>query len=460
MNGEKNTEKILKKTLDKGLHYGNSDLSLRYKLRRNEVIEIGYLSFDASLKIHYSGKYTSTKTSKTGHGSTAVYIRHLDRATDKMNGCEVQHSNPDIDSDLTLLNESFYKNSNGQWEKTSHSKDMVDAINRRIEYAKEHGARIATKGKNDTVIVRPLVVQLDKETIAEHENTWMWDVMEILEEQFGKENLTGFSVHKDETNPHLHISFIPCYETEKDGEIKCTISQTKFFKNPKQLAGLHKKFRKALLDKGYDIEQENKPLEEQIFTYTDKHNCKKILPLTPDQLKELSDRKINLKLEEIKMSIRRDELDRLEMAVADMMKSSKAEKEELEKERISVENDRATVQAQSQAVAIKEMEVQKRETEVAEILEICNQIVSDEKNLNAKFLEFLDRESKRTGKRIRENVENLYKRFQNERKKNVSEWQLELLRLRNERLKHGDTTTDNYLDIIDITDIGYDDLSA
>jgi len=423
------------------------------------VIKIGYLSFDASVKVHYSGKYTSTKTSTTGHGNIARYIRHLDRATDKMNGCEVQHSNPDIDSDLTLLNESFYKNSNGQWEKTSHSKDMVNAINRRVEYAKEHGARIATKGKNDTVIVRPLVVQLDKETISEHKN-WTFDIIEILEKEFGADNITGFSVHKDETNPHLHISFIPCYETEKDGEIKCTISQTRFFQNPKQLAGLHKKFRKALLDKGYDIEQENKPLEEQIFTYTDKHNCKKILPLTPDQLKELSDRKINLKLEELKMSIRRDELDRLEMAVADMMKSSKAEKEELEKERISVENDRATVQAQSQAVAIKEMEVQKRETEVAEILEICNQIVSDEKNLNAKFLEFLDRESKRTGKRIRENVEKLYKRFQNERKKNVSEWQLELLRLRNERLKHGDTTANNYLDIIDITDIGYDDLSA
>jgi len=376
-----------------------------------------------------------------------------------MNGCEVHHSNPDIDSDLTLQNESYYRDSNGEWHKTSHSKDMINAINRRVEYAKEHGARIATKGKNDTVIVRPLVVQLDKETISEHKN-WTFDIIEILEKEFGTDNITGFSAHKDETNPHLHISFIPCYETEKDGEIKCTISQTRFFQNPKQLAGLHKKFRKALLDKGYDIEQENKPLEEQIFTYTDKHNCKKILPLTPDQLKELSDRKINLRLEELKMSIRRDELDRLEMAVADMMKSSKAEKEELEKERISVENDRATVQAQSQAVAIKEMEVQKRETEVAEILEICNQIVSDEKNLNAKFLEFLDRESKRTGKRIRENVEKLYKRFQNERKKNVSEWQLELLRLRNERLKHGDTTANNYLDIIDITDIGYDDLSA
>ena len=424
------------------------------------MIKIGYLSFDASIKIHYSGKYTSTKNSTTGHGGIAGYIRHIDRGTDKMNVCEVQHSNPDIDSDLTLLNESFYKNSNGQWEKTSHSKDMVDAINKHIEYAKEHGARITAKGKNDTVIVRPLVVQLDSDSIAEHKITWMWDVIEILENQFGKNNITGFSVHKDETNPHLHISFIPCFETEKDGEIKCTISQTKFFKSPKQLAGLHRKIRKSLIDKGYDIELENKPIEEHLAGYYDKNGEWHQQGLTPDQLKELSDRKINLRLEALKMSIKRNELDKLEMAVADMMKSSKAEKEELEKECISVENDRATVQAQSQAVAIREADVQKRETEVTEILEICNQIISDEKNLNAKFLEFLDREGKRTGKRYRESVENLYKRFQNDRRKNVSEWQLELLRLRSERLKHGDTTTDNCPDIIDITDIGYDDLSA
>ena len=283
-----------------------------------------------------------------------------------MNGCEVHHSNPDIDSDLTLQNESYYRDSNGEWHKTSHSKDMINAINRRVEYAKEHGARIATKGKNDTVIVRPLVVQLDKETISEHKN-WTFDIIEILEKEFGTDNITGFSAHKDETNPHLHISFIPCYETEKDGEIKCTISQTKFFKNPKQLAGLHRKIRKSLLDKGYEIELENKPIEEHLAGYYDKNGEWYQQGLNADQLKELSDRKINLRLEEIKISIRRDELDRLETAVGDMMKSSKAEKEELEKERISVENDRATVQAQLQAVAIKEMEVQKRETEVAEI---------------------------------------------------------------------------------------------
>lgn len=423
------------------------------------MINIGYLSFDTSVKIHYSGTYTSTKTSTTGHGGIAGYIRHIDRGTDRKNGCEVQHSNEDINSDLTLQNESYYRDSNGEWQKTSYSKDMVDAINRRVEYAKEHGARIATKGKNDTVIVRPLVVQLDSETISEYEN-WAWDIIEILEKEFGADNITGFSIHKDETHPHLHISFIPCYELQKNGEIKCTISQTKFFNSPKQLAGLHRKIRKSLLNKGYDIELENKPIEEHLAGYTDKDGEWHQQGLTPDQLKELSDRQINLRMEMIKMNIKRNELDKLEMAVADMMKSSKAEKEELEKERISVENDRATVQAQSQAVAIREADVQKRETEVTEILEICNQIISDEKNLNAKFLEFLDREGKRTGKRYRESVENLYKRFQNDRRKNVSEWQLELLRLRSERLKHGDTTTDNCPDIIDITDIGYDDLSA
>lgn len=64
------------------------------------------------------------------------------------------------------------------------------------------------------MIVRPLVVQLDKVTTSEHKN-WTFDIIRILEKEFGTNNITGFSVHKDETNPHLHISFIPCNETEK-----------------------------------------------------------------------------------------------------------------------------------------------------------------------------------------------------------------------------------------------------
>ena len=119
---------------------------------------MGYLSFDASIKIHRSGVYTSTKTRKTGFGGISGYIRHIDRGTDRKNGCEVNHSNPDIRSDFTLENESYFRDSNGIWQRTDTSNDMFNAVNERITYAKEHGARIANKGKNDTVIARPLVV--------------------------------------------------------------------------------------------------------------------------------------------------------------------------------------------------------------------------------------------------------------------------------------------------------------
>ena len=420
---------------------------------RNEVIKIGYLSFDASVKIHYSGKYTSTKTSKSGNMGIAGYIRHIDRSADKMNGCEVQHSNPDINSDLTLENESYYKDSNGEWQRTSHSKDMVNAINRRIEYAKEHGARISTKGKNDTVIVRPLVLQMGNDSITGHENTWMWDLMEILEKEFGTDNITGFSIHKDETNPHIHVCFVPCHESEKNGKLKCTISQTKFFHNPKQLAGLHNKFRKKLLDKGYDIELENKPIEEVLACYYDKDGKFHQQGLTPDMLKRLSNKEIQLRMEMIRMRIREKDLDILEKNIREMK-----------------------VQRMEENAENTKREAEEMFEKAASITEICNQILSEEKHLNAKFLEFLKREDERTGRHTHDAVVNWFKRFQNERKKKHTNGLSDLFdfdyktkellesgnRARNERLRNrnsnADSTTDNSLNIIDIigTNTDYD----
>ena len=420
---------------------------------RNEVIKIGYLSFDASVKIHYSGKYTSTKTGKSGNMGIAGYIRHIDRSTDKMNGCEVQHGNPDINSDLTLENESYYKDSNGEWQRTSHSKDMVNAINRRIEYAKEHGARISTKGKNDTVIVRPLVLQMGNDSITGHENTWMWDLMEILEKEFGTDNITGFSIHKDETNPHIHVCFVPCHESEKNGKLKCTISQTKLFHNPKQLAGLHNKFRKKLLDKGYDIELENKPIEEVLACYYDKDGKFHQQGLTPDMLKRLSNKEIQLRMEMIRMRIREKDLDILEKNIREMK-----------------------VQRMEENAENTKREAEEMFEKAASITEICNQILSEEKHLNAKFLEFLKREDERTGRHTHDAVVNWFKRFQNERKKKHTNGLSDLFdfdyktkellesgnRARNERLRNrnsnADSTTDNSLNIIDIigTNTDYD----
>lgn len=422
---------------------------------QKEVKNIGYVSFDASIKIHQSGRYTNTKTSKTGYGGINGYIRHIDRGTDRKNGCEVQHGNPDINSDFTLQNESYYKDCNGNWQGTDQSKDMVHAIESRIDYARKHGARISRKGQNDTVVVRPLVVQLDRDVIAEHENTWVWDVTEVLEDMFNEDNIVGFSIHRDETNVHMHVAFVPCHEKEKDGNIACTLSQSQFFRNPKQLAAMHRKIRKSLKSKGYDVEQENKPIDEQLAGYYDKQGVWHQQGLTPEQLKQLTDKEILLRMEEISMNLKKEELDRLEEAMKQMQLAAKTkqaelenERQELSKQQTVLEDERSTVQVQAQELLQEKAAVQQMKKEATEMLEkalstadVCNTILSDEKNLNKKFMEFLEREDKRTNRRGRDFVEAMYKKFQKERRESLSPWQMEMLRERQLRMAQREIKT-------------------
>lgn len=409
---------------------------------------MGYLSFDASIKIHRSGVYTSTKTRKTGFGGISGYIRHIDRGTDRKNGCEVNHSNPDIRSDFTLENESYFRDSNGIWQRTDTSNDMFNAVNERITYAKEHGARIANKGKNDTVIARPLVVQLDKELVQEHSDTWVWDIMNIIEEMFGKENIVGFSVHKDETNVHVHILFVPCFEKIKsNGEIKCTISQTAFFKNPRQLASMHKQIRKELINRGYEISLENKPIEEHLAGYYDSQGVWHQQGLTPEQLKELTNRKKQLTEKEKQIMLDREELDTLARAMADVQAKAQAAQENLENnmkifecQQEDFQKEKANLQTQMKSLIEEKNAIKKLKSEADGMLEkaysvsdVCQHILAKEHTLNKDFLDFLDRLGQKNNKQYRNTVEKLYKMFDEERRTVTSSWSEELDEIRRER---------------------------
>ena len=215
------------------------------------------------------------------------------------------------------------------------------------------------------------------------------------------------------------------------------------------------------------IEQDNKPIDKYLAGYTDRNGVYHQQGLTPDMLKALSEKELKLRLEEIEMRIRDEDLDNFEKRLNEMRQRQKAKQQELDKEReeirlrkTSVENDKVNVQAQLRVLLQEKEKVERMKSELKDMsdnvystADICNQILDEEKHLNEKFLEFLDREGKRTGKKFREVVESLYKRFQNERRKNVSDWQLEMLRLRNDRLNQNNTATDSDIDIID-TDYG------
>ena len=412
--------------------------------------KIGYLSFDASVKIHESGRYASTKTSKTGYGGIEGYIRHIDRETDRRNGCEVNHTNLDINAELTLENESFFRNELGLWEKTQQSKDMSGAVKRRIQYAKEHGARIAKVGKNDTVIARPIVIQMDTEMIENHRDYWYWDVIEILEGMFGENNIVGFSIHRDETNVHVHVIFVPCMEKKKDnGKVKCAISQTKFFRNPKELAGMHRKMRKALNEKGYDIQQENKPIEQQLAGYYDKNGEWHQQGLTPDQLKELSQRKEQLQKEEEKLRIEQYKVDELARLMKEVQEKAVETHEQLadnmrvfECQQADFEQEKANLQTQMKALVEERNAVKKMRADADGMLQksykvadICRHVLQQENMMEDDFLDFLDRESQRRNKPVRQTFENLYRRFDEERRAKLSPYASELDELSENREK-------------------------
>lgn len=267
---------------------------------------MGYLSFDASVKISKSGKYHSTKKNGiSGSGGIEGYMHHIGRDLDLENGIEQNHSNENINLDLTSENESYYKDSEG-WKLASNTKDMIDAVNRRIQYAIDHGARIYNGGKNDTVICRPIVIQIDEAEIEDHEDTWKNDIVEMLENEFGYDNITSLSIHRDETSVHVHAAFTPVYEDESG---KCSVSQTKFFTGKNALAAQHKRMRKYLIDRGYDIEIENKPIEEQCAGYTDKEGVYHAQGLTPEELNQISTRKIQLNTDKLKLKMDRIQLE-------------------------------------------------------------------------------------------------------------------------------------------------------
>lgn len=323
---------------------------------------------------------------------------------------------------------------------------MANSINQRIQYAKEHGARISTKGQNDTVIARPLILQLDEESIQGHEDTWAWDLIQILEDMFGKENILGFSVHRDETNVHIHVLFVPCYEEKKtNGKVKCTLSQTKFFRNPKQLAGMHKHIRKELLDKDYKIEKDNKPIEQQLAGYYDKHGVWHQQGLTPDQLKAITNRHKELDEKEREIMLSKEELDILAKAMEDVQEKAQATQENLENnmrifecQQADFENEKANLKTQMQAVLEEKEKLDRMRTTTNDMLErvysvsdVCKKILQEEHTLNKDFLDFLDRLGQQNNIPLRERVERLFKKFDKERR--------ELL-----EKKHRETTIPDY----------------
>ena len=106
----------------------------------------------------------------------------------------VTHSNEQIDGERTALNYYFKK---GTAKDVSKRMDEIFAIK-----------------KDNTVVLGEMAVTLPKDVKENDEKKFFQSVYDFYCKDFGEENIVNAVVHKDESQPHIHISFIPVVKQE------------------------------------------------------------------------------------------------------------------------------------------------------------------------------------------------------------------------------------------------------
>lgn len=220
--------------------------------RSAEVVAMSYTAtFDASHKVKRSGAHAKN------------FERHIARDADQAARFSFAQRNPNIDTARTSMNITMVNDGNGGWRTPVVTQD-ADGKGRPPsaelgDYLDSRLVTVKRKLRDDAVVMRPMILQLDPKWFAEHNPDWRENglnaeaekyigaQLDWAAEEFGQENFPGYSVHMDETNPQLQLLFTPVTE---DGRL----SQKDFFKGPSDLQRQHKAHRQALADAGYDIE--------------------------------------------------------------------------------------------------------------------------------------------------------------------------------------------------------------
>lgn len=155
------------------------------------------------------------------------------------------HGNALIKTDLTEYN----------LDVTVANLNVEELIERRIE--REYTGKRSLR--SDAVLAREIVAQASPDVYEgmtmdekrEKAIAFTKDSLSWFQKEFGRENVLGFSVHMDETNPHTHFVVMPMTD---DGKL----TQKAFFKGRLDLKRQHREYRQHMRERGWDFDMENK----------------------------------------------------------------------------------------------------------------------------------------------------------------------------------------------------------
>lgn len=108
-----------------------------------------------------------------------------------------QYRNVDIDNSKTHLNYSYLDNSSAE-----------DRLNKRLK-------EVDIYKRPNIKVLCSWVVTLPKEIKSEDERKFFDLTYEFLSQKYGQNNVISADVHKDETTPHLHFTFVPVVPNNK-----------------------------------------------------------------------------------------------------------------------------------------------------------------------------------------------------------------------------------------------------
>lgn len=188
-------------------------------------------------------------------------VRHEARSVD---AAEVNHSNPDIVSARTSQNEVWVNDGTGNLVPASSEDQWLQVIEDRLLTVRNtrtltNGHVVPVAMRRDATAVVDVVFMLDPDFTgksADMTDDQRADVRSKLlvmartmTDLVGAENVVGYSLHYDETNPHLHMMVTPIDDQRR-------LRWKSFVDGRAALGALHDVFRTDLRAAGYDATSE------------------------------------------------------------------------------------------------------------------------------------------------------------------------------------------------------------
>lgn len=258
-----------------------------------------------------------------------------------------------------------------------------------------------------SVVAREIIIQpsgnhfdgLDINQKLEIMERFTNDSLGWMSNEFGEDNILGYSVHMDEVNPHVHIPVIPMTE---DGRV----SQKDFFKGPGHLRMQHKGYREHMNSLGWDFENENKNEDSKgVKMDVYKANAKAIekaraeLTEAVRMLKNEDELKVAA-LTEVVADFKNDgdAMDVVKRSVREEVKNN-IEKEEMPHLRNELKNELSVLQEQ---VYDKDYELEKKKEEIKAIEKREQLVVAREEKLEGVRKRLKERQD-----RLKENEERM-----------------------------------------------------